>query len=129
MEIVKFVESILAVIIFGFIQHNNVIKINNLYARIFIALAIFSQFDFIRCVFLYACGFDYALFVLFRYNTKGIGLNTFYPEVFKPDRFIIYLINRFFLNISVTFTSLFDLYIVSSVFIIIHFIYLFLQCL
>lgn len=129
MELLKFIESIIVVVVFGFIQHFNIIKINNLYVRILIALVIFWHYDFIRCIFLYACGYDYAFFVLFQYNTKGIGLNIFYPEVYKPDRFIIYLYNRFFLNNSVTFTSLFEMYIISSIFIFIHIIYLLISCL
>lgn len=130
MEILKFMESVIAVILFGLLQHLNIIKINNLYVRVIIGLLIFLHFDLRLCIILYAFGFDYALFVLYQYNTKGTGLNTFYPELNNPDRLPIWLIVKATKSTTVTFTMLFDYYIFCSVYILVCMLTLLIkQCL
>lgn len=130
MEILAYIQSIIIVIIFGFVQHLNFVKISNVYVRILVALLVFSYFDLAQCIFLYMFGFDYALFVMYQYNTKGTGLNVFYPELNKIDRFAIWLIVKYLKRPTVSFTILFDYYVLCLIYILIHILNLVIkQCL
>ncbi len=116
--IVEYLFYLLLLIVIGAMQYFNVVKIYWWQLRIALIVGLFYPAP--EFILFYLFGYDYYLCIFFQYNTRGTGLNTYYPEADSFDRLGLAGLTFLAKSKTVTLTMLHSCYLLISFYIIIH---------
>ena len=120
--LLDYIYHLFLLVLIGYAQYFKVVRVFDWRLRIVIVSWIFYKNP--EFIVYYLFGYDYYLSVFYQYNTKGTGLNAYYPEADTFDRAGLALYTFITKSKTVTLPALSGFYLIISLLIIIHILYL-----